>query len=329
MALCFIHVVLDVYNCMSSSACRVRVRVRVWTAWGLSWLDTYQAGYSLVAVDSRCQGANSCYWYWQCCRDVADIHAFTCDSDSRRRHCICTRRVDVMSRHSRVTRRRRKSVAVVCRCRQRVTRHCHATAGVTRCHRNVTKCRRGVVRTCRKVGSWRRRRRPHLYRVLHRWHRQVTPTHQWTNHCIPVSTQHQPNVKTKSLASLRQGLTSSLWPSDRYKNDLILLLLHPSNGLFSGTTGVSWYQKGKTSLDLNEARDDGEVASAGPYANNPHLAPDRQPHKHIIQFFTGWMFFLTPNQQCQSTEALKNALREININNNYQHLSDLDQTATN
>jgi len=43
------------------------------------------------------------------------------------------------------------------------------------------------------------------------------------------------------------------------------------------------YQKGKTSLDLNEAdlneaRDDGvwdAVASAGPYANNLHLAPDR------------------------------------------------------
>ena len=29
------------------------------------------------------------------------------------------------------------------------------------------------------------------------------------------------------------------------------------NGLFSRTTGVSQYQKGKTSLDLNEARDDG------------------------------------------------------------------------
>ena len=35
------------------------------------------------------------------------------------------------------------------------------------------------------------------------------------------------------------------------------LLLHPFNGLFSRTTRVSRYQKGKTSLDLNEARDDG------------------------------------------------------------------------
>jgi len=37
---------------------------------------------------------------------------------------------------------------------------------------------------------------------------------------------------------------------------LLLLLLHPFNGLFSRTILVSRYQKGKTSLDLNEARDD-------------------------------------------------------------------------
>ena len=38
---------------------------------------------------------------------------------------------------------------------------------------------------------------------------------------------------------------------------LILLLLHLFNGLFSRTAWVSRYQKGKTSLDVNEARDDG------------------------------------------------------------------------
>jgi len=39
---------------------------------------------------------------------------------------------------------------------------------------------------------------------------------------------------------------------------LLLLLIHPFNGgLISRTTWVSQYQKGKTSLDLNEARDNG------------------------------------------------------------------------
>ena len=59
---------------------------------------------------------------------------------------------------------------------------------------------------------------------------------------------------------------------------LLVLLLHLFNGLFYRTTSVSRYQKDKTSLDLNEARDDGvwnALASAGPYANNLHLAPDR------------------------------------------------------
>ena len=53
------------------------------------------------------------------------------------------------------------------------------------------------------------------------------------------------------------------------------------NGPFSGTTRVGRYQKGKTNLDLTEARD-GErvaVASAGPYASLHH-APDRQPRQH-------------------------------------------------
>jgi len=39
----------------------------------------------------------------------------------------------------------------------------------------------------------------------------------------------------------------------------------PFNGLFSRTTCVSWYQKGKTILDFNEARyDEVAVAPAGP-----------------------------------------------------------------
>ena len=43
---------------------------------------------------------------------------------------------------------------------------------------------------------------------------------------------------------------------------LLLLppLLHPFNGPISRTT---WYQKGKTSLDSNEARDDGVLGCSG------------------------------------------------------------------
>ena len=38
---------------------------------------------------------------------------------------------------------------------------------------------------------------------------------------------------------------------------VIMIMTIPFNGLFSRTTWVSQYEMGKTSLDLNEARDDG------------------------------------------------------------------------
>ena len=52
------------------------------------------------------------------------------------------------------------------------------------------------------------------------------------------------------------GIGRSAYPA-MHKLLLLLLLLHAFNGLFSMTTLASRCQKGKTSLDLNEARDDG------------------------------------------------------------------------
>ena len=58
---------------------------------------------------------------------------------------------------------------------------------------------------------------------------------------------------------------------------LLLLLLDLFNGLFYRTTWVSQYQKGKTSLDLNEARDDGVLGCSGTSwtIRSLYLAPDR------------------------------------------------------
>jgi len=86
---------------------------------------------------------------------------------------------------------------------------------------------------------------------------------------------------------------------------LLLLLLHPFNGLFSGTTWVIRYQKGKTSLDLNEARDDGIFGCCGisrtickQAAPHSRQITTPTPHHSIL---TGRMLFLMPN----SVEALK------------------------
>jgi len=76
---------------------------------------------------------------------------------------------------------------------------------------------------------------------------------------------------------------------------------------FSGSIWVSWYQKGKTSLDLNEARDDEVLGWQWHQQTNMQTICTllRQitiptPHHSI---FTGQMLFLTPNQQHQSTEG--------------------------
>ena len=80
-------------------------------------------------------------------------------------------------------------------------------------------------------------------------------------------------------------------------------LLHSLNGLFSRMTWVSRHQKGKTGL----ARDDGDLECSGSswtICKQPAPRSRRRttptPHHSI---FTGRMLFLTPNQQCRSTEG--------------------------
>jgi len=50
----------------------------------------------------------------------------------------------------------------------------------------------------------------------------------------------------------------------------VLLPLHPFDSLFSRTTWISQYQKGKTSLDLNEASDDGVQGDSHSYCHVSH-----------------------------------------------------------
>jgi len=68
-------------------------------------------------------------------------------------------------------------------------------------------------------------------------------------------------------------------------------------------------QKGKTSLDLNEARDDGVLGCSGISwtickRSAPHSRQITTPTPHH-SISTDQMLFLTLNQQCQSTEGIK------------------------
>ena len=87
----------------------------------------------------------------------------------------------------------------------------------------------------------------------------------------------------------------------------------PFNGPFSGTTRVGRYQKGKTNLDLTEARD-GEwaaVASAGPYASLHH-APDRQPRHHLTtRFLQAGCPSCRPTNSVKALKAFKDMLSRV------------------
>ena len=68
----------------------------------------------------------------------------------------------------------------------------------------------------------------------------------------------------------------------------------------SRRTWVSQYQKGKTSVNLSEARDDGDGSgiskqSTPRFRQTTTLAS--------LNFFARWMLFLMSNQQCQRTEG--------------------------
>jgi len=73
--------------------------------------------------------------------------------------------------------------------------------------------------------------------------------------------------------------------------------------LFSRTTQVSGYQKGKTNLDFTEARDsEWQWHQLGICKSAPRSRQITTPATHH-SVFTGRMPFLPPNQQRQNTEG--------------------------
>ena len=83
---------------------------------------------------------------------------------------------------------------------------------------------------------------------------------------------------------------------------------HPFNGPLSGTTRVSRYQKGETDLDFTEARDsEWQWHQLGCMQVCTSLQTDNHASTPPLSFFTGWMPFLPPYQQRQSTEISRYA----------------------
>ena len=107
---------------------------------------------------------------------------------------------------------------------------------------------------------------------------------------------------------------------------VILHYTHSFNGLFSRTTWVSRYQEGKTSLDLNDARDNGVLGWQWCQMDRMqtiHLAADRQPHQHLITQFlqarcsswhpTNIIKALKAVQSTEGTIALRESRRTMHV----------------
>jgi len=122
------------------------------------------------------------------------------------------------------------------------------------------------------------------------------------------------NYFIRKLSTITHNNSVKMWLAiDTYFNQsitdqlrLLLPLLHPFNNLFSKTTWVSRYQKGKTSLDLNKARGDGVWGCSG---ISWTICKQSAPRSRQITTPTPHDF-LTPNQQCQSTEGTQTSWRE-------------------
>ena len=89
---------------------------------------------------------------------------------------------------------------------------------------------------------------------------------------------------------------------------------HPFNGPLSGTTQVSRNRKDKTNLDFTEARDsEWQWHQLGHMQVCTSLQTDNHASTPPLSFFTGWMPFLPPNQQRQSTEGSCLSVNQVNI----------------
>ena len=79
---------------------------------------------------------------------------------------------------------------------------------------------------------------------------------------------------------------------------------HTFNSPFTGTTRVSWYQKGKTNLDFTEAKTVSDSGISWAVCKSaPRFRQITMPAPHHSKIFTGRMPCLPFNQQCQSTEG--------------------------
>ena len=107
-----------------------------------------------------------------------------------------------------------------------------------------------------------------------------------------VTTTSAPHLSGTGSMLLSNGPSEFFLSSLSHSFHVNYTHTHPFNSPSSGTTRVSWYQKGKTNLDFTEARD-----SEWQWNQLGHMqvCTSLQTDNHAST--------PPPNQQCQSTEG--------------------------
>jgi len=158
-----------------------------------------------------------------------------------------------------------------------------------------------VCRTDRKLRNWHCSCRAGMKTV--RWWLQNLPNYKLL---FAATRRYVRRPAMNSLGSIWKHIylgpksCSTLWLDFFAIYKYTDTTLHPYNGLFSSTTWVSQYQKGKTSLDLNGARGVAVLGGSGiswtickQSAPCSRLITTPTPHHSI---FTGQLLFLTPTR---------------------------------
>ena len=114
-----------------------------------------------------------------------------------------------------------------------------------------------------------------------------------------------------------QSLLSAIFGRWQQQCSLLLSVLqqhahtHPFNCPFSGTTQVSWYQKGKTNLDFTEARDsEWQWHHLDICKSAPHSRQITMPAPHCSVFLQAGCPSCHPTN---SIKALKAVLQQLHI----------------
>ena len=89
---------------------------------------------------------------------------------------------------------------------------------------------------------------------------------------------------------------------------------HPFNGPFSGTTRVSRYQKGKTTLDFTEARDSGSGISRAICKSAPRSRQITTPAPHCSVFLQAGCPSCHPTNGVKALKANSTAIQQIQNN---------------